>query len=82
MHQTMIETSNHTLNIAPSERHSPLRREEKAENGGGRGMFKLKPVWRLVRRVDKKNLEPLIELAVEIAREGREGRRIGALHFW
>jgi len=28
---------------------------------------------------NKKNLEPTIELAVEIAREGREGRRIGTL---
>ena len=32
-----------------------------------------------VRRCNKKNLEPTIELAVEIAREGREGRRIGTL---
>jgi hypothetical protein len=33
----------------------------------------------LVRRGDKKNLEPVIELAVEIAREGREGRGVGTL---
>jgi len=77
MDQTMIEASNHTLNVALSERHSLQGREEKTENGGGRGMFK--PVCRLVRRGDKKNLEPVIELAVEIAREGREGRRIGTL---
>jgi len=32
-----------------------------------------------VRRCDKKNFEPTLELAVEIAREGREGRRIGTL---
>lgn len=32
-----------------------------------------------LRRCKKENLEPLIELAVEIAREGREGRRIGTL---
>jgi len=38
-----------------------------------------KSICRRVRRCDKKNLEPLIELAVEIAREGREGRRIGTL---
>ena len=36
-------------------------------------------ICRRVRRCDKKNLEPTIELAVEIAREGREGRRIGTL---
>ena len=32
-----------------------------------------------VRRCNRENLEPVIELAVEIAREGREGRRIGTL---
>ena len=32
-----------------------------------------------LRRCEKENLEPLIELAVEIAREGREGRRIGTV---
>ncbi|MCU1267263.1 MAG: hypothetical protein JWM21_3581 [Acidobacteria bacterium] len=41
------------------------------------GMFK--SICRRVRRCNKKNLEPTIELAVEIAREGREGRRIGTL---
>ena len=46
-------------------------------NGRGRGMFK--SICQRVRRCDKKNLEPTIELAVEIAREGREGRRIGTL---
>ena len=46
-------------------------------NGCGRGMFK--SICRRVRRCNKKNLEPTIELAVEIAREGREGRRIGTL---
>jgi DNA integrity scanning protein DisA with diadenylate cyclase activity len=75
--QTMIETSNHTLVVAPSERHSPPVPEAKQENGGDRGMFK--SVCRLLRRGDKKNLEPVIELAVEIARDGREGRRIGML---
>ena len=75
--QTMIETSNHTFDLAPSERHSPPVREGTPENGGGRGMFK--SVCRLVHSGDKKNLEPVIELAVEIAREGREGRRIGTL---
>ena len=46
-------------------------------NGRSRGMFK--SICQRVRRCDKKNLEPTIELAVEIAREGREGRRIGTL---
>jgi len=38
-----------------------------------------KSICQRVRRCNKKNLEPTIELAVEIAREGREGRRIGTL---
>jgi diadenylate cyclase len=46
-------------------------------NGRSSGMFK--SICRRVRRCNKKNLEPTIELAVEIAREGREGRRIGTL---
>jgi diadenylate cyclase len=46
-------------------------------NGRSTGMFK--SICRRVRRCDKKNFEPTIELAVEIAREGREGRRIGTL---
>jgi len=46
-------------------------------NGHSGGMFK--SICKRVRRCNKKNLEPTIELAVEIAREGREGRRIGTL---
>jgi hypothetical protein len=46
-------------------------------NGRGRGMFK--SICQRVRRCDKRNFEPTLELAVEIAREGREGRRIGTL---
>lgn len=46
-------------------------------NGRSNGMFK--SICQKVRRCNKKNLEPTIELAVEIAREGREGRRIGTL---
>ncbi len=46
-------------------------------NGGRSRLFK--SICRRVRRYDKKNLEPTLELAVEIAREGREGRRIGTL---
>lgn len=43
----------------------------------GSGMFK--SICQRVRRCNKENFEPTIELAVEIAREGREGRRIGTL---
>jgi DNA integrity scanning protein DisA with diadenylate cyclase activity len=32
-----------------------------------------------IRRCDREILEPTIELAIEIAREGREGHRIGTL---
>lgn len=45
--------------------------------GGDKGMFKT--ICGKVRRCNRENLEPVIELAVEIAREGREGRRIGTL---
>jgi diadenylate cyclase len=45
-------------------------------NGYKRGF---KSICQRVRKCNKKNLEPTIELAVEIAREGREGRRIGTL---
>lgn len=44
---------------------------------GDRSMFKT--ICGKVRRCNRENLEPVIELAVEIAREGREGRRIGTL---
>lgn len=44
---------------------------------GDKGMFKT--ICGKVRRCNRENLEPVIELAVEIAREGREGRRIGTL---
>jgi diadenylate cyclase len=54
----------------------PLVGDISANRRGG-GMFK--SICQRVRRCDKKNLEPTIELAVEIAREGREGRRIGTL---
>jgi diadenylate cyclase len=50
---------------------------EVSANGRSRGMFK--SICQRVRRCNKENLEPTIELAVEIAREGREGRRIGTL---
>ena len=38
-----------------------------------------KSICKRVRNCSKENLEPTIQLAVEIAREGREGRRIGTL---
>jgi len=53
----------------------PLVGDTSAIRSGG--MFK--SICQRVRRCNKKNLEPTIELAVEIAREGREGRRIGTL---
>ena len=61
---------------APSVRQSlPLAGDISAN--AGKGMFK--SICQRVRRCEQKNLEPTIELAVEIAREGREGRRIGTL---
>jgi len=63
-------------NVTSSTQSLPLPKQA-STNGRTRGMFK--SICRRVRRCDKKNLEPLIELAVEIAREGREGRRIGTL---
>lgn len=50
---------------------------EISANGHSRGMFK--SICQRVRRCNKKNFELTLELAVEIAREGREGRRIGTL---
>lgn len=53
----------------------PLQ-ESSNHHGNHRGFAS---ICQLVHKCDKKNLEPTIELAVEIAREGREGRRIGTL---
>jgi len=55
----------------------PLIGDAAVGPNGNRRMFK--SICQRVRRCNKKNLEPTIELAVEIAREGREGRRIGTL---
>ena len=66
-----------TNNEAPPIRQSLPLAGDTSANGRYRGMFK--SICQKVRRCDKKNLEPTIELAVEIAREGREGRRIGTL---
>ena len=60
-----------------SARHSLPLLGDISANGRTGGMFK--SICQRVRRYDKKNFEPTIELAVEIAREGREGRRIGTL---
>jgi diadenylate cyclase len=48
-------------------------------NGHSASVTMFKPICAQLRRCKKENLEPVIELAVEIAREGREGRRVGTL---
>ncbi len=48
-------------------------------NGRSESVTMFKPICAQLRRCQKENLEPVIELAVEIAREGREGRRMGTL---
>jgi diadenylate cyclase len=48
-------------------------------NGHSESVTMFKPICAQLPRCKKANLEPVIELAVEIAREGREGRRIGTL---
>lgn len=66
------------VNVVSESIRSPLPLVgDTSANVRGRGMFK--SICQRVRRCNKKNLEPTIELAVEIAREGREGRRIGTL---
>jgi hypothetical protein len=66
---------------------SPLRNFSKMNDSSGRARFggdgqskgAFKTICGKVRHCNRENLEPVIELAVEIAREGREGRRIGTL---
>jgi DNA integrity scanning protein DisA with diadenylate cyclase activity len=60
----------------PTRAGSPFA-AHKARDRANKLMFK--SICQQVRKCNKKNLEPAIELAVEIAREGREGRRIGTL---
>ena len=48
-------------------------------NGHFESVTMFKPICVQLPPCKKENLEPVIELAVEIAREGREGRRIGTL---
>jgi len=67
----MMTQDNYISNIA-----SPLVGQP-ANGNGYKGGFK--SICQKVRNCSKQNLEPTIELAVEIAREGREGRRIGTL---
>jgi len=67
-----------SLNVMSESIRSPLPLVgDTSASVRGKGMFK--SICQRVRRCNKKNLEPTIELAVEIAREGREGRRIGTL---
>jgi diadenylate cyclase len=48
-------------------------------NGHSESVTMFKAICAQLPRCKKENLEPVIELAVEIAREGREGRRVGTL---
>ena len=48
-------------------------------NGQRESEITFKTICAQLRRCKKESLEPLIELAVEIAREGREGRRVGTV---
>lgn len=57
----------------------PLMTHGVHRNGHSRSVTMFQPICAQLRRCQKENLEPVIELAVEIAREGREGRRIGTL---
>ena len=57
----------------------PLRADNARLSAHSRSVTMFKPICARLRRCQKQNLEPVIELAVEIAREGREGRRIGTL---
>jgi diadenylate cyclase len=72
--QSSVSTEEGAL---PSSGESLPNAADPARGRGNSGMFK--SICQRVRRCNKKNLEPTIELAVEISREGREGRRIGTL---
>ena len=75
----MRETSNGEGRLTPLRIFPGAIDPARAQQGarGDKGMFKT--ICGKVRRCNRENLEPVIELAVEIAREGREGRRIGTL---
>jgi DNA integrity scanning protein DisA with diadenylate cyclase activity len=68
------QSASKTSDVAPSTQSLPI---QPSTNGRGKGMFK--SIGRRVRTRNNENLKLVIELAVEIAREGREGRRIGTL---
>ena len=57
----------------------PRRIQKVHRNGHSASVTMFKPICAQLRHCQKENLEPVIELAGEIAREGREGRRIGTL---
>lgn len=58
---------------------APRQTESGHDDGHSESVTMFKPICAQLPRYKKENLEPVIELAVEIAREGREGRRIGTL---
>jgi diadenylate cyclase len=62
---------------SPSFREVSFLGKGQARTRSDSGTFK--SISQRLGKCDKKNLEPTIELALEIAREGREGRRIGTL---
>jgi DNA integrity scanning protein DisA with diadenylate cyclase activity len=67
-------------NLLAETDHARSRSSSGAQlNGRAESVTMFKPICAQLPRCKKENLEPLIELAVEIAREGREGRRIGTL---
>lgn len=70
----LVETREKEL---PPSREPLFHGKGQAREHRNSGTFK--SICQRVRRCNKKCLEPTIELAVEIAREGREGRRIGTL---
>jgi len=85
-HTAVIDTVP-PLSLTSMNKPSPLRNFSNTNDGSARarrdgnvhvkGAFKT--ICGKVRHCNRENLEPVIELAVEIAREGREGRRIGTL---
>jgi diadenylate cyclase len=85
-HATVRDTVQ-PLNLTSMNQLSPLRNFSRANdnptsarrNGNEHVKGAFKTICGKVRHCNRENLEPVIELAVEIAREGREGRRIGTL---
>src|ERR1044071_9330060 len=74
----VAEIADTASNSAAPHRLRPIAQvPDRNRHGGAVTMFQ--PICAQLRRCQKENLEPVIELAVEIAREGREGRRIGTL---